>query len=695
MQTNKKSKNIINIIQSFLILILVVLIIFMMIQISRLQGTARVINYAGLVRGATQREVKLEITGNQNEELIKYLDDIFLGLRYQDGHYDLVKLNDEEYLEKLQIQSDYWDKLKKEIEAVRNKGYENTDIVNMSEIYFTMADETVSAAESYSEKIAIKIRTIEFLSALDMLSLVILVIMQTLRAMQMAMQNRLLEQKAFIDAHTGLPNKNACKELIDKKLDERNIVYKDMVVYDEGTVIKTKYFNIEFFKTTHSIPDSHGLAIETPDGTIVMTGDFKFDMTPIGPMANLHKMARIGEKGVSVLMSDSTNAMSPGTSLSESVVDENLKEIFSTYTSNRIILATFASNVYRIKHIIETCKKNNRKIALFGRSMENMVDIALKCGYFEDKSIIITAEEANHLKPGEVCLLCTGSQGEPLAALSRIAAGTHRQISLMPNDIVVFSSSPIPGNTASVSRTINKLYKKGVKVFTNTMSEIHSSGHANQEELKLMIRLFKPKYFVPYHGEFRMLKKHTDLGVMCGIPRRNTFVLENGDVLALDKGQLYKDGKVQAGEVYVDGSRIGDVGSAVIKDRILMSTNGILVIIANIDIEHKILLGSPAITTRGYILVNENTDLIKEIQHNAEIIINKELKKKFFNFNDMKSEIINGLMPILSDKTGRVPIILPIVMGIKTHTKEDDNNSKKDVQSKKVINKKEIPNKNK
>ena len=204
MQTSKKNKNIIGIIQSFLILILVVLIIFMMIQISRLQGTARVINYAGLVRGATQREVKLEITGNQNDELIKYLDDILLGLRYQDGHYDLVKLNDEEYQEKLQIQSDYWDKLKTEIEAVRNKGYENTDIVNMSEIYFTMADETVSAAESYSEKIAIKIRTIELLSALDMLSLVILVIMQTLKAMQMAMQNRLLEQKAFVDAHTGL-----------------------------------------------------------------------------------------------------------------------------------------------------------------------------------------------------------------------------------------------------------------------------------------------------------------------------------------------------------------------------------------------------------------------------------------------------------------------------------------------------------
>ena len=457
---------------------------------------------------------------------------------------------------------------------------------------------------------------------------------------------------------------NNAKELIEKKLVERNIVYKNLLVYDENTVIKTKYFNIEFFRTTHSIPDSHGLAIDTPDGTIVMTGDFKFDMTPIGPMSNLHKMARIGEKGVAVLMSDSTNALSPGASLSESVVDENLGEIFTANKNNRIILATFASNVYRIKHIMETCRKNNRKIALFGRSMENMVDIAIKCGYFKDKSIIITAEEANHMKPSEVCLLCTGSQGEPLAALSRIASGSHRQITLMPDDVVIFSSSPIPGNTASVSKTINKLYKKGVKVFTNSMTDIHSSGHANQEELKLMIRLFKPKYFVPYHGEYRMLKMHADLGVMCGVEKGNTFVLENGDVLSLKNNELYKDGKVQAGEVYVDGSRIGDVGNAVIKDRILMSNNGILVIIANIDIENKILLGSPAITTRGYILVNENIDLIRDIQHSAEEIINKELKKKVFNFNDMKNEMINGLMPILSDKTGRVPIILPIVMEV-------------------------------
>ena len=456
------------------------------------------------------------------------------------------------------------------------------------------------------------------------------------------------------------------KELIDKKLEERNIIYKNLFVYDENTVIKTKYFNIEFFRTTHSIPDSHGVVIHTPDGTIVMTGDFKFDMTPIGPMSNLHKMAKIGEKGVSVLMSDSTNALVPGVSLSESVVDENLGEIFSSCKDSRIILATFASNVYRIKHIMETCKKNKRKVALFGRSMENMVDVALKCGYFKDKDIVITAEEANHMKPNEVCLLCTGSQGEPLAALSRIASGTHRQITLMPDDVVIFSSSPIPGNGASVSKTINKLYKKGVKVFTNAMSEIHSSGHANQEELKLMIRLFKPRYFVPYHGEFRMLKTHADLGVMCGVNKNNTFVLENGDVLNLRKSVVTPGGKVQAGEVYVDGSRIGEVGSAVIKDRILMSNNGILVIIANIDTENKVLLGTPAVTTRGYILVNENEDLIRDIQSISQGIINKCLKSKYFNYNDMKSEIINGLIPFLSDKTGRVPIILPIVMDVKT-----------------------------
>ena len=457
------------------------------------------------------------------------------------------------------------------------------------------------------------------------------------------------------------------KALIDKKLEEKNIKYKNMIIYNESTKIKTKYFNIEFFRTTHSIPDSHGIAIHSPNGTIVMSGDFKIDLTPIGPVANIHKMAKIGANKVKLLMSDSTNALVSGTSVSESVVDENLNEIFATNRDSRIIIATFASNVYRLKHIIETCKKHKRKVVLFGRSMDTSVDIAIKCGYIKDKDIIISSEVANTMNPNEVCLLCTGSQGEPLAALSRIANDSHRQIKLIPNDIVVFSSSPIPGNASSVARTINKLYLKGVTVYTNTTSEIHSSGHANQEELKLMLRLFNPEYFAPYHGEYRMLKSHCDIAQECGMPKKNTFILENGDVLSLSKIGIKKSGKVTAGEVYVDGSRIGDVGSVVINDRKLMSSNGILAIIANIDIINKKLLATPIVTTRGYILVNENEELINLIQKKSDYIIKRELTKKTFNFNEMKSELITELMPILDAETGRVPIILPIIMDVKEH----------------------------
>lgn len=456
------------------------------------------------------------------------------------------------------------------------------------------------------------------------------------------------------------------KELIDKKLLEKNIK-KKIIVYNEETKIKTKHFSIEFFRTTHSIPDSHGISITTPNGVIVMTGDFKFDLTPIGPVADIHKMARIGSNKVRLLMSDSTNALVEGTSLSESIVDENLNEIFATNKGSRIIIATFASNVYRLKHIIETCKKFNRKVVLFGRSMDTSVDIAIKCGYIKDKNIIISSEAANTMKPCEICLLCTGSQGEPLAALSRIADGSHRQIKLIPNDIVIFSSSPIPGNAASVGKTINKLYLKGVKVYTNSTTDIHSSGHANQEELKLMLRLIEPEYFAPYHGEYRMLKSHCDLAIECGIPREKTFILENGDVLSITKNGIKKSGKIPSGEIYVDGSRIGDVGSVVINDRKLMSNNGILVVIANIDIENKKLLATPSITTRGYILVNENEELINKVQKKAEFIIKRELSKKAFNFNEIKSDLITELMPILDSETGRVPIILPIIMDIKNY----------------------------
>ena len=452
--------------------------------------------------------------------------------------------------------------------------------------------------------------------------------------------------------------------LIRKKLEDRNIQYKNLVVYDESTVVKFKKTKVEFFRTTHSIPDSHGICITTPNGIIVSTGDFKFDLTPIGPCFNVQKMAEIGSRGVTLLMSDSTNALSEGTSKSESKVDDVLSEIFRRETG-RIIIATFASNVYRLKHIVDNCRRNGRKIAIFGRSMENNVEISVKGGYITNKGIFITPEEANKLPSNKVCLLCTGSQGEPLAALSRIADGVHKQIKLQQDDIVIFSSSAIPGNAASISRTINKLYLKGVKVYTNTsLNDIHASGHGNEEELKWMLRIINPKYFAPFHGEYRMLKKHTDIGVMCDIPRENTFVLSNGEVLSIYKGKVKRDGFIQADDIYVDGNRIGDTSNAIIKDRKLMANDGIIIVVANLDMKEKKLLGNPNITTRGFVLVNENEELLKNIENLSKEVITNILKKQT-TFGDMKAEIIAQISSFAYEKTGRRPLILPVIMDIK------------------------------
>ena len=460
---------------------------------------------------------------------------------------------------------------------------------------------------------------------------------------------------------------NQAAGLIRKKLEDRNINYKNLYVYNENTKVKFKNMSVEFIQTTHSIPDSHAIVIHTPNGTIVSTGDFKFDLTPIGPMANLHKMARIGEKGVSLLLSDSTNALNEGMSVSESKVDATLSHIFSQ-TKSRIIIATFASNIYRLKHIVDTCKRNNRKIAIFGRSMENNIEISLNSGYIKHKEIFVTPEEANNLDPSEVCLLCTGSQGEPLAALSRIANNSHRQIKLQDDDVVIFSSSAIPGNALSISRIINKLYLQGVKVYTNTsLNDVHTSGHGNKEELKLMLRLIKPKYFMPFHGEYRMLKSHADLAVECDIPKENTFILENGEVLSLYKGVIKKDKPVQSGDVYVDGNRIGEIGNAVMRERKIMSSDGIVVVIANIDTNTKKLVMSTNITTRGFVLIQENLELLKEIEDEANNIINNRLKVNCI-FNDIKNDLVNNLSTFIYEKTGRYPIILPIINDVKNTT---------------------------
>ena len=457
---------------------------------------------------------------------------------------------------------------------------------------------------------------------------------------------------------------NQAVGLIRKKLEDRNIQYKNLITYEEKTKVKFKSIQVEFFRTTHSIPDSHGICVTTPNGTIVATGDFKFDFTPIGPMANLHKMAQIGSRGVTLLLSDSTNALNEGISLSESKVDTALSEVIKRETG-RIIIATFASNIYRLKHIVDTCKRNNRKIAVFGRSMENNIEISINGGYIKNKSIFVTPEEANKLPNDQVCLLCTGSQGEPLAALSRIADGSHKQIKLQSDDVVIFSSSAIPGNAAAIGRTINKLYMKGIKVFTNTSLEnVHSSGHGNEEELKLMIRLIKPKYFMPFHGEYRMLKKHADIGVMCGMPKENTFVLGNGEMLSINKGVVKRGEIIQAEDVYVDGNRIGDVSTAVMKDRKIMANDGIIIVIANIDTNKTSLLGNPNIITRGFVLVNENEQLLKNLEKISKTAIISKLKAPI-NYNDIKQEIINSISSYAFTKTGRKPIVLPVIMDIK------------------------------
>lgn len=459
---------------------------------------------------------------------------------------------------------------------------------------------------------------------------------------------------------------NQAAELIKMKLLDKNLRYDNIITYNSDDIIKFKHFIVDFIRTTHSIPDSHGIRIKTPNGTIVTTGDFKMDLTPIGPIADFHKMAKVGKEGVSLLVSDSTNALNEGVSVSESKVDASLSEIFENHRDQRIIVATFASNIYRLKHIFETCYQNKRKICIFGRSMENNIDISIKGGYIEHPELVISAEEANQLNPKEVCLLCTGSQGEPLAALSRIADGNHKSIKLRPDDVVIFSSSPIPGNAMSINTTINKLYLQGVKVYTNEINNsIHSSGHANIEELKLMIRLLMPKYMLPFHGDYRMLKNHADVAIQCGVDKNNTFLLANGDSLLLNKGKIKKGNSIKQDDIYIDGNRVGEVQTQVIRDRKIMAADGILVIIANIDMKNKKLLIKPAITTRGFIQVNKSEELLKMIEVKSSILIMEKLKENNITFNDIKSYLAIQIQNYINELTGRKPIILPIILDIK------------------------------
>ena len=454
--------------------------------------------------------------------------------------------------------------------------------------------------------------------------------------------------------------------ILETKLKEHGLLSStELIRVKPRDVIRLNSVSVEFIKTNHSIADSVAIAIHTPLGVVLHTGDFKVDYTPIdGEPMDFARFAELGKKGVLVMMADSTNVERPGYTMSERIVGESFVRIFGK-TKGRIIIATFASNIHRIQQIIDAAKIYGRKVAVSGRSMENNMQVAIELGYIEaDKDMLIGIDHINKYNDNELVIITTGSQGEPMSALSRMASSDHRKVNIKEGDTVIISATPIPGNEKLVSRVINQLFKNGAEVIYESLAEIHVSGHAYQEELKLMQTLVKPRFFIPVHGEYRHLKQHGELAIKLGLPEKNLVIADIGDVIEVTRNSIKKNGSVASGQVFVDGLGVGDVGNIVLRDRKHLSQDGILTVVVTLSKENKSIVAGPDIISRGFVYVRESEPLMEEARDIVKSILIECEEKKINDWATLKSRVRDELRAYLYEKTKRKPMILPIIMEI-------------------------------
>ena len=454
--------------------------------------------------------------------------------------------------------------------------------------------------------------------------------------------------------------------IVQSKLKEHNLLSAtELITVKPRDVVRLNSVSVEFIKTNHSIADSVAIAVHTPLGAVLHTGDFKVDYTPIdGEPMDFARFAELGKKGVLLMMADSTNVERPGYTMSEKIVGESLCRIFGK-SKGRIIVATFASNIHRIQQIIDAAAMYGRKVAVSGRSMENIVQVAIELGYIKiEKENLVSIDQINKYNNDQIVIITTGSQGEPMSALARMATSEHRKVNIVPGDTIIISATPIPGNEKLVSRVVDQLFKKGAEVVYGSSEAVHVSGHACQEELKLMQTLVKPKYFIPVHGEYRHLKQHGELANSIGVPKSNILIPEIGDVIEVTRNSIKKSGTVISGQIFVDGLGVGDVGNIVIRDRKHLSQDGILTVVVTLSKENKAIIAGPDIISRGFVYVRESEKLMDEARDIVRDVFAKCEEQKITDWSTLKSTVRDELRSFLYEKTKRKPMILPIIMEI-------------------------------